>query len=169
MPDKFIKNSVIVDMDEEEVSKLRQAWIQHIFTSIEKLTAEVYSGKEATNNKFNKINEEFYKIREEYKSFVNQVSEKTREAHKEDLITLSQELKVLINEFASHKLKCLEDAKIGSETLDSKISGLKDHVDKKISPVSKEVWVAKGKVAAMAALAGGAAATIITLAIRHLF
>lgn len=169
MSDKFIKSSVIIDMDEEETSKLRQAWVQHIFNSIEKLATELYSSKEAINNRLNKINEEFYKLREEYKAFVSKESEKIKDTHKKDLYRLSQEFKTFSNDFSSYKLKCLEDAKSGSEALESKISSLKDHVDTKLTPVSKEVWIAKGKVAAMAALAGGIAATIITLAIKHLF
>jgi len=169
MPEKFIKNSVIVDMDEEEASRLRQAWVQHIFTSIEKLTAEVYSGKEATNNKFNKINEEFYKIREEYKVYVGVLTDKIKDTHKNDLTALSVEMRALNDAFSTYKLKCLENAKTDSEAVDGKISDLKDHVENKLSPVSKEVWVAKGKVAAMAALAGAVAAAIITLSIRQLF
>lgn len=169
MPSKLIKNSVIVDTDEEATLKLRQAWIQHIFNSIEKLSAEVYSGKEAINNRFNKINEEFYKLREEYKNFVVLEYEKIKNSHKEDIILLSKEIKLLNDEITKHKLWNLEKDKTASESLDTKISNLKEHVDIKLTPVSKEVWVAKGKVAAMAALAGGAAATIITLAIRHLF
>ena len=178
MPDKIFRRKVIVDVDEEETSRTRESWFQHIFNNIEKLSADLYSSKEMLTNRLNKAREEHYTIKDEMKAYVDKVIDKLRVDLKEDLGTLNDaiksindSIKTLEGKLSEHEIKRISDAKAVAEKIEGKLSNLRKDMDTKlerqISPVAKEVWLSKGKVIVWATIFGVLLAAGVSYVVRH--
>lgn len=174
MADKFFRNKVLVDIDEDEASRMRESWIQHIFNSVEKLSAEVYSTKESFNNKLAKSKEEHFKLKEDLRNYVDVALDKLRDEIKEDLLRLSDSIKS-VNE--SHKsisdaltrqeLERLSSAKDADEKLHERFKDFEKSIDAKVTPVEHEMWLTKGKLAAWVVVLGILTSAVVTYILRH--
>lgn len=178
MADKFFKHKVIVDVDEEETSRMRETWFQHIFTNIEKLATDLYSSKENLNNKLAKIREEHYVLKDELKVYVDAALEKLRIDLKEDLHMLGNEiasintyLKSLEGKLSDTEIKRLSEAQVVAEQIEAKLKNIKqdmdDKVERQLTPVTREVWINRGKVIAWATILSVIFSGIISYLIRH--
>jgi len=174
MSDKLFKQKVIIDIDEEETSRIRKSWFQHIFNNIEKLTADLYSSKENFNNKLSKAREEHFTIKDELKTYVDKAIDKLRADLKEDLHALTDainsannSIRALDGKLNDHEIKRISDAKNAAETIETKLGSLRDAIDTKISPVSREVWSSKGRLAVWATILGILLAAIVTYVARR--
>jgi paraquat-inducible protein B len=167
-----------VDIDEEEASRIRKSWFQHIFNNIERLTADLYSSKESFKNKLSKVKEVHYALKDELKAYVDRAIEKVRQDIKDDVSSIqatikaaNDNIKSVENKLSNHEIQCISDAKVVSEKIDDKLSVLKSDLDKKmdskIMPMTKEVWLSKGKIAVWATVLGLMVAAAITYFLRH--
>jgi len=174
MPDKIFRRKVIIDIDEEETARIRKSWFQHIFNNIERLTADLYSSKESFNNKLNKAREEHFTLKDDLKTYVDKAIDKLKVDLKEDLNKLNQmiesintSMKVLEGKLTEHEIRRISEAKAAAETINTKIGSLRETLDSKITPVSKEVWLSKGKLATWATILGLLVAAIVTYIARR--
>jgi predicted unusual protein kinase regulating ubiquinone biosynthesis (AarF/ABC1/UbiB family) len=175
MSDQFFKKRVIVKVDEEEASRMRETWFQHIFNNIEKLSADLYSSKEALTNKLNQAREEHYHLKENSRTYTDAAIKELKKELKEEFNTIQVSIKALNDSLkeiraslSAHEMKRLDEARRNAESIEKKFSALKDNVDKKITPVSQEVWTSKGKLAVWATILGLIAAAIVTFIVRRM-
>jgi len=174
MSDKLFKQKVIIDIDEEETARIRKSWFQHIFNNIERLTADLYSSKENFNNKLSKAREEHFTLKDDLKAYVDKAIDKFKVDLKEDLGKLNRaiesinnSMKTLEGRLTEHEIKRISEAKTAAENIDSKIGSLRETLDSKITPVSREVWLSKGKLATWATILGLLVAAIVTYIARR--